>query len=131
MRTAILLSACLFLGACGSVANGSRQDIAITSNPPGADVVVKGRHGLPVFQAITPVVVPLDRGDGYFRPASYMIEVSKDEKTRSVPIAGELSGWYFGNILIGGIVGGLIDPATGGMWVMDRDQVHVDLGIAP
>lgn len=39
-----------------------------------------------------------------------------------IPINYKLNGWYFGNILIGGVLGMLIiDPLTGGMWkIQDR-----------
>jgi hypothetical protein len=49
-----------------------------------------------------------------------------EEKT--VPIHSTLNGWYFGNILIGGVIGLLIiDPATGAMWKIKNDFVDEKL----
>lgn len=43
-----------------------------------------------------------------------------DEKI--VPITFKIDGWYFGNILIGGVLGMLIvDPATGAMWKIETE----------
>jgi hypothetical protein len=38
-----------------------------------------------------------------------------------IPVNFKLNGWYFGNILIGGLLGMLIiDSATGAMWIIDN-----------
>lgn len=43
-----------------------------------------------------------------------------------VPVIFELDGWYFGNILLGGVIGMLIvEPATGAMWKID--SLHINL----
>jgi hypothetical protein len=40
-------------------------------------------------------------------------------------VRAELSGWYFGNLVFGGIIGMLIvDPLTGSMWNLTPD--HID-----
>ena len=39
----------------------------------------------------------------------------------SAQIRAGIDGWYFGNLLFGGIIGMLIvDPATGAMWKLDE-----------
>jgi len=39
-----------------------------------------------------------------------------------------LSGWYWGNILFGGLIGVLIvDPITGKMWKLPTDDITVNL----
>lgn len=45
-----------------------------------------------------------------------------------VPVLFDLDGWYFGNILLGGIIGMLIvDPATGAMWKIDTEYLNETL----
>ncbi|MEA4868986.1 MAG: hypothetical protein VB097_10905 [Rikenellaceae bacterium] len=49
-----------------------------------------------------------------------------DEKI--VPITFKIDGWYFGNILIGGVLGMLIvDPATGAMWKIETELLDETL----
>lgn len=49
-------------------------------------------------------------------------------KTAGVSIRSELSGWYFGNIVFGGLIGMLIvDPATGAMWNLSPDKIEQTL----
>lgn len=39
-----------------------------------------------------------------------------------------MDGWYFGNILFGGLIGFLIvDPATGAMYTLKPDTLNVHL----
>lgn len=45
-----------------------------------------------------------------------------------IPITFSIDGWYFGNILIGGLIGLLIvDPATGAMWKMETEFLNETL----
>jgi len=42
-----------------------------------------------------------------------------------------VNGWYFGNILLGGLIGMLIvDPATGAMYRLDSDYINETLSTA-
>ena len=44
------------------------------------------------------------------------------------PIDTELDAWYFGNILLGGVIGMLIvDPATGAMYKLSTDYLHINM----
>ena len=60
----------------------------------------------------------LKSSSGYFKGEQYAIHFNKsghEEKTETLP--SQVSGWYWGNILLGGLVGMLIvDPATGAMY---------------
>lgn len=48
-----------------------------------------------------------------------------------MPITFKLDGWYFGNILIGGLLGMLIiDPATGAMWKIETEFLNETLSIS-
>jgi hypothetical protein len=39
-----------------------------------------------------------------------------------VPLTADIDGWYFGNLLFGGLIGILIvDPATGAMWKLPEN----------
>ena len=48
----------------------------------------------------------------------------KGYETKKVNVECKLNGWYFGNIVIGGLLGFLIiDPATGAMYKLEHDGI--------
>jgi PEGA domain len=120
MKLSILCSAsALVLSGCASIFNGQTQPITISSAPDGATVTVTNRNGDKVHAGTTPVTLTLKRGAGYFKSESYTVSFSKPGFTdKEVVITSSISGWYFGNILFGGVIGMVgVDPATGGMYV--------------
>jgi hypothetical protein len=49
-------------------------------------------------------------------------------KTTQVELHTELSGWYFGNIIFGGLIGMVIvDPLTGSMWNIAPNKIDQNL----
>ena len=82
-----------------------------------------------VFKGQTPATAILKSGAGYFSKAEYQVKLSSPGfEEQIIPINFKLNGWYFGNILIGGILGLLIiDPATGAMWKLDTPPLNVTL----
>lgn len=66
---------------------------------------------------------------GFFTPARYQVKFSLNGYEESVvSITSRLDGWYFGNILLGGLLGMLIiDPLSGAMWKLDQKYLNVNL----
>lgn len=122
------------LAGCASIVSKSEYPVAITSNPLGAEFTVKRANGIPVSNGVTPATMVLSASDGYFKPAKYLIEFRRKGVVQTVPLNAKLDGWYFGNILFGGLIGLLIvDPATGSMWslsdtVVSTFQQSADVG---
>ena len=118
IRSVTAFSAAMLLAGCASIINGQTQAIAFQSEPVGASITVTNKAGESVHSGTTPTTVSLKRGAGYFQPESYTIQFTKQGfKPKEVVITGALSGWYFGNILIGGVIGMVaVDPVTGGMY---------------
>ncbi|MCX5656769.1 MAG: PEGA domain-containing protein [Candidatus Omnitrophica bacterium] len=115
--------ACLFLlvfvfAGCATFAGKDVFPLRINSNPEGANIIVKDENGDSVFSGTTPTTVTLNAGESYFHAKSYNITFSKQGYAEQyVEVKASLSGWYFGNILFGGLIGMLIvDPITGKMW---------------
>ena len=49
-------------------------------------------------------------------------------ETKKINVECRVNGWYFGNILIGGLLGMLIvDPATGAMYRLDSEGISETL----
>ena len=103
---------------CSSILSGAHKTINVTSNPVGAQVDIFDGNNTMVAQGKTPFPVTLKRGAGYFKPAQYEFKGSlPDKPTKVVGYKNGINGWYWGNILLGGLIGMVIvDPITGAMW---------------
>lgn len=120
----------LFLSGCASIVSKSKYPVNVDSEPRGARVIITDKNGAEVLKARTPAAVKLNAGAGYFAKASYTIKVTKEGyQDVTIPVEFKLNGWYFGNLLLGGVIGLLIvDPITGAMWRLKGQDYHsVDL----
>jgi len=117
------------LTSCASIVSKSNWPFSIDSSPSAADVSIKNKRGVEVFHGRTPAAMSLKSGAGFFAKESYVVTLSMDGyETKKVNVECKLNGWYFGNILIGGIIGLLIvDPATGAMYRLESKGMHMDL----
>lgn len=118
-----LVSLLLLVGSagCASIMHGSTQQIAVSSNPSRADVTVNGQ-----VLGETPVVANLARKDTHtiaVRLAGY--EDYEITLTRSV------TGWVWGNIVFGGIIGLAVDAITGGLYKLSPEQVMAEMRDRP
>ena len=112
----LIVVAAFALAGCASIVSKSEYPVAITSNPTGADFVVKRANGLPISSGVTPATITLGASDGYFKPAKYSVEFRRKGIVQTVPLTAKVDGWYFGNLLFGGLIGLLIvDPASDAM----------------
>ena len=115
--SSIALSLALVTG-CSSIVSDNMYPVSITSNPSQTNFVLQNRAGVTVHSGRTPETVTLNASSGFFKGETYKLIFKKDgydEKT--VEIQSTIDGWYFGNILFGGLIGMLIiDPATGAMF---------------
>lgn len=72
------------------------------------------------------MTVTLNRGAGYFKPEIYTIKFDKEGyESKEVVVTGQVNGWYFGNIIFGGLILGMliVDPNTGAMYSLSTDKV--------
>lgn len=124
-----LIALTLGINGCATIVSGSSQIVTFTSVPESATIEIKNRKGVKIHTGQTPVTVSLKKGAGYFKPESYQVSFSKSGyQSKTVEVTGTLSGWYFGNILFGGLIGILIvDPATGAMFRLAPKDVNTVL----
>ena len=106
---AAVLVAASSLAGCGTITQGTSQNITITSTPPGGhcDLTRKGEH-----------VATLDKTPGVVK-----VDKTKNDILLTCNLAGyqeasaNLESGYgagtFGNIILGGGIGWAIDSATG------------------
>lgn len=125
----LLLCVVLFASSCASIVSKSSYPIAINSNPSEANITITDKRGVQVFQGNTPANIKLNAGNGFFSKARYSVKFEKEGyESKTVPVYFKLDGWYFGNILFGGLIGILIvDPATGAMYKLDTEFLNETL----
>ncbi|MDR0954162.1 MAG: hypothetical protein LBM20_02110 [Rikenellaceae bacterium] len=126
----LALSAILVGGtSCASIFSYSTNQVTLTSTPLGANVTVVNRAGKTIFSGTTPAEIRLNVSAGYMKPEQYTVTFEKEGGAQTtIPLLCNVNGWYFGNILIGGLIGMLvIDPLTGAMFKLATDYVHADL----
>lgn len=126
---ASLTGVCLFTTNCASIVSSATYPLSINSNPSGASITIINKKGTEVYKGTTPASVVLKAGAGFFSKEEYSVKFSKDGyQEKTVPVNFKIDGWYWGNILLGGLIGMLIvDPATGAMWKIDSKFMNETL----
>lgn len=91
------------LGGCATVMNGTNVDYMTQTDPSGADIVFL--NGL---KCTSPCTLELKRG------ADTRVDINKPGyEPVYVLVQSRLAGSTFGNILAGGIIGGVVDGGNG------------------
>ncbi len=125
----LMMAAMIIFSSCASIVSSSTYPLSIKTDPSEATVSITDSKGQEIFRGTTPANVNLKAGAGFFIKAEYQVKLSRagyDDKI--VPVTCTLDGWYFGNILIGGLLGMLIiDPATGAMWRIEQGFINETL----
>ena len=123
------LTAPILFSSCATIFGKSSYPVSINTSPTGATVSITDKKSKEVFKGTTPATVTLKSGAGYFSKAEYQVKLSSPGYAdQIIPVNYKLNGWYFGNLLIGGVIGMLIvDPATGAMWKLDTPPINVTL----
>ncbi len=119
----------VILTGCATIVSTSKQKISIVSQPEKAKVAIYDSNNKMVWAGESPSNVTLNRGNGFFKGATYKIEVTKPGfQTMTLHLKSSTNGWYVGGNLIAGFVGWLIvDPYTGAMWVLNPKNFNVQL----
>lgn len=126
----LLFIVSLLLGTgCASIVSQSKWSVYVDSEPPGAQVDISDREGKQVYQGTTPATVNLRSGAGFFTPQRYSLVFKREGyETNEAVLNCKVNPWYYGNILIGGLVGMVIvDPLTGAMFKPETEQLNVHL----
>ena len=128
LKSAATAAIVLLFSGCASIFTKSTYDVRFESDPADATITVKDHRNMTLFKGQTPVTVPLAASPEFFSRARYTVEYTKEGyESVIVPLHARVDGWYFGNILIGGLIGMLIvDPATGAMYKLD-DYVFAEM----
>jgi uncharacterized protein YceK len=116
-RALLGLALLLVLSGCATVMHGTTQDIGVSTDPAGADLLVDGAQHYK-----SPAMITLKRKD------DHTVEISqKGYKRELVEIKGKLSWAVAGDFLAGGAIGYGIDAATGAQRRLKPEKVEVSL----
>jgi len=101
---------------CATIVHGRYQDIGIASTPSDANA------RLDSMTVKTPSTLHLKRNQ------SYSVNIEKEGyESASATFTSHLSGWLWGNVLFGGLIGLLVDFITGGAKKLTPDNATVTL----
>lgn len=105
------------LSACATIVNGSSQTVTLSTTPPAATCTVDRVGARIGAVALTPGSVRLDKSKN-----DLSVTCSKPGfQTATVTKAPSFGGATFGNILLGGVVGVVVDAASGANYEYPAD----------
>ncbi|HVZ76575.1 MAG TPA: PEGA domain-containing protein [Gemmatimonadaceae bacterium] len=117
LKGLIAAAGVLALTACATIMHGTSQDVGISSSPTGARVSVDNK---PV--GTTPMVASLSRKD------NHVVRLEMDGYAPAdLTLTRGVSGWVWGNIVFGGLVGLAVDAISGGLYKLTPDQLQATL----
>ncbi len=119
----------MLFSSCASIVSHSSWPLTVNSNPSGATITISNRSGAEVYKGTTPANVMLKSGAKFFKRESYKIHFQlAGYDIKDIPVECKVNGWYWGNIVLGGVIGWLIvDPATGAMYKLDATAINESL----
>jgi hypothetical protein len=112
-----ILVAFLLSSGCASIISGKGQEVTFNSEPQEATVTVSGR-----VMGKTPITTRIDRASGQsitFEKEGY--------KTQTMALATTVNPWFWGNIILGGLIGSTTDGISGAFYEYSPSQYFITL----
>jgi hypothetical protein len=111
MLSLLVLAFGLLLGGCATVVSGTTQTIGVNTDPEGADCQFTRKGAL--IGRVNPTPGTMQVNKDYESVAVLCRKEGFDETTGV--IGSEFQAMTFGNILLGGVIGVVVDAASGAM----------------
>lgn len=105
------------IAGCASIISGTDQTMTFNSEPDGATVTVSG-----LVIGKTPLSVQINKGTNQsltFEKEGY--------KKFTTQLSTSMDGWFWGNIVFGGLLGSTTDGVSGAIHEFSPDQYFVTL----
>lgn len=113
----VILSSLLLTG-CSTLMNGTSHSLTVNSNIQHAKVYVNE-----IYKGETPINLDLATDE-----KTYTIRIEADGYIPYTEVLQrKASGWVWGNIFLGGLIGLGVDMATGGLYVYEKDNITGNL----
>ena len=117
LRITIGVIGVLGIAACGTIMHGGSQDLGIASTPTGAQITIDNLN-----KGTTPMVASLSRKQ------NHVIHFTMDGyQPTDLNVTHSVSGWVWGNVLFGGVVGLAVDAITGGLYKLNSDEITASM----
>jgi hypothetical protein len=123
---AFVLASVVIISGCATIMKGSDQEVRIDSVPSQAKVSVKTMGGVTFWEGVTPARVKVPKKNEYIVTISLQ---GYKESTVNITQSG-IEGWFWGNLLCGGVIGIVVDAVNGAMHKMSPDEISVTLTTA-
>ena len=117
IRLLLGVAALTCLSSCATIMHGTRQSIGIASNPTNASVWVDRN-----YIGNTPIIVDMTRKNNHV----VRIELEGYQPYEAM-FSRQMSGWVFGNVVFGGVIGLAVDAISGGIYKLTPDQIQAEL----
>ncbi len=118
---AVLLTAVVVVAGCATIMHGTSQDVGISSTPTGAAVAVDNKA-----LGNTPIIAHLSRKEHHI----VVLKLDGYEPSEMTLTRG-VSGWVWGNIVFGGLIGLAVDAISGGLYKLTPEQLAANLQKKP
>lgn len=104
-------------GGCATIFSGTSEDITFRSDPENAQVYLNG-----ALRGTTPLTLSLKR------KGNYVVSMTlAGYQTQTDHLRKGIAPWFFGNILIGGLVGVFVDIFSGAITDLEPDEFSMTL----
>ena len=113
----VLVATAVLLSGCASIIHGTGQDVGFSSSPTNALVTING-----VELGRTPLTTELKRKN------NHMVKLELDGyMPYETTFTRKVSGWVWGNIVFGGLIGLAVDGISGGIYKLTPEQLHAQM----
>lgn len=117
LSTSLVLGATFLFSGCATIVQGSKQSVSFSSSPKGATVLLNGQE-----KCQTPCTITLKKNK--FDSVSFSKE---GYMTHTQEIKKQTDPWFFGNILIGGLLGSTTDIVSGSAYEYSPNKYFVEM----
>lgn len=131
LRLFITALAFVFFNSCASIFSKGTYPLVVSTDPAEAEIVISTPDGQEIYTGQSPATVELEASAGFLKKATYEVTIKKHGYAeQKIPLTYKIDGWYWGNLLLGGVVGMLIiDPATGAMFKPTKEYLNIKLKV--
>ncbi len=112
-----LLGIAMHVSACASIVTGSHQEVTFNSNPDDAIVHLNGR-----VLGKTPITTSLKK-----KPGQTLVFDKEGYQPLTMELETRMNSWFWGNIVLGGVIGSTTDGLSGAVNEYSPSQYMVTL----
>lgn len=116
---ALLITPMMLALGCASIIEGRTQSVTFNSEPAGAQIVING-----VPMGVTPATITIKKSDYDNANVQFKKEGYHDQQAS---LHTKVTGWFWGNVISGGLLGSATDAISGAMWEYSPDKYFVTM----